>query len=198
MGPALPIVAIATTVAGGAMSAIGSIQQGKAAAAQAQYQAGIAQINARQAEQNQILANQNAKYIEQGTAREMDDGARELRSVVGAQRAAMAANGLLVDSDTNAALQENTASLGNRRIDRIRESGGRQAYGQRIGAYNSALDRTMALTRSDAYRASGSAAMRAGQIGAITSILGAGSRAASMYGDMERTGVRMASIPIIS
>lgn len=197
MGPALPIIAIASTIAGAGLTAFSSIQSGKAAQAQATYQAGMAQINAKQAEQNQILANRNAMYVEQGGARDVDDAARELRSVMGAQRAAMAANGLVVDSDTNADLQADTAYLGNRRIERISEGSGRAAYGQRIAGYNAGLDRATALTRANAYEVSGRSAARAGWMGAAGSLLGGASGAYNQYADMERTGVKFAKIPPI-
>lgn len=198
MGPALPIIAIAATVAGAGLSAYSSIQQGNAASAQAKYQAGIAQMNARQADQNQTLANRNAAYIEQGGARDTDDKAREIRSVMGAQRAAMAANGLVVDSGTNADLQGDTARLGNMTIGRIQEGASRGAYGQRIQGYNAGVDAAMARTRANAYEASGRSARTAGFLGAASSLLGGASSAGNQYADMTRSGVKMPSIPFIS
>jgi len=97
MGPALPIVAIAATAIGAGITAVSSIQQGRAAKQQSAYQAQVAELNQQQALKNQQLAATNAGYVEDAAAKKADDEARAIRATMGAQRASLAANGLLVD-----------------------------------------------------------------------------------------------------
>ena len=191
MGPALPIIAVAATVVGAGISAVSSIQQGKAAKQQANYQAQIAELNQQQALKNAQLSTMNAGFAENAAAKKADDEARTLRATVGAQRASLAANGLLVDEGSGQDLVAATQGLGGARIAETRRGGARTAAGYRIGAENSVLDAQAADMRADAYRASGKAAMTAGILGAAGSILGGASRAAGQYSDMSRSGVPM-------
>ena len=197
MGVALPIAMLATTVIGAGVSAYSAYSQGNAASAQAKYQSGVAQLNAAQAAQNQQLAQRNATYIEQSGAQAVDDQARDLRARIGAQRAAMAANGLAVDSGTNAEITSATERLGDLGIANLRTSASRQAAGMRINASNADMDRMMALSRSQAYQAQASSSQTAGFLGAATSILGGATKTYDQFSDMRRSGVVMPSIPAI-
>jgi len=191
MGPVLPIVAVAATVVGAGISAVSSIQQGKAAKQQANYQAQIAEMNQQQALKNAQLSTLNAGYAEDAAAKKADDEARQIRAMAGAQRASLAANGLLVDEGSGAELVAATQGLGAARIAETRRGGARTATGYRIQAENSVLDAGAADMRADAYRASGKAAQTAGILGAAGSIIGGASKVAGQYSDMSRSGVAM-------
>lgn len=212
MGAALPAVAIAATIASTAVAAYGQYQsaqagaaqsraQGQAAAQQATYQAAVADINRRTALRNQALHERNAQYIEAGGARQGDDRARRLRQTVGAQRAALAANGLLIEAGTSGAdMIEDTTTLGRMALSEVGENTRRQAFGQRIAAYNALEEATTAGLRGDAYRGSGANAIAAGEFGADrattagwlgvgSSLLSGATNSFDRWADMRRTGV---------
>lgn len=140
--------------------------QGAAAAQQAQYQAAVADLNRRTAERNAGLAEINAKYAEVAGARLQEDRGRRTRSLIGAQRAGLAANGLILDEGSGLDLQKDVAYFGDLAIAEIRSSAGRQASGYRIQGAN-AMDEAMAATlRGEAYRVAGSNALLAADFAA--------------------------------
>ena len=207
----LALAAIATTVVGAGVSAYGAYSQGQAqaeaaqmqgvaAAQQAQYQAAIADINRQTAERNAGLAETNAQYTEVAGARLQEDRARRIRSLIGAQRAGLAANGLTIDEGTGVDLQEDVADLGGLAIAEIRSNAGRQASGYRIQGAN-AMDEALAATmRGEAYRVAGSNALLAGNfaadaystagtIAAGSSLLGGATSTFDRYGRMQSSGI---------
>lgn len=220
MGPALPLIAIATTVIGAGVSVYGQIQQGRAQAAaaqmqgqaqsqQARYQQAVAQINQTTAVRNQVLANRNAEYVETAGARLQEDRARRVRATIGAQRAALAANGLLLDEGSAADLQDDTASLGQMALTEIRNNSARQASGYRIQGLNFMDDQQAALLRQQGYGATAENAVSAGNfaasnatsaslINATGSLIGGATNTFDRWSDMRRTGVPMNSVPGIT
>lgn len=207
----LALAAIATTVVGAGVSAYGAYSQGQAqaeaaqmqgvaAAQQAQYQAAIADINRQTAERNAGLAETNAQYTEVAGARLQEDRARRIRSLIGAQRAGLAANGLVIDEGTGVDLQEDVADLGGLAIAEIRSNAGRQASGYRIQGAN-AMDEALAATmRGEAYRVAGSNALLAGNfaadaystagtIAAGSSLLGGATSTFDRFGRMQSSGI---------
>lgn len=207
----LALAAIATTVVGAGVSAYGAYSQGQAqakaaqmqgvaAAQQAQYQAAIADINRQTAERNAALAERNAQYTEVAGARLQEDRGRRIRSIIGAQRAGLAANGLVIDEGTGVDLQEDVADLGGLAIAEIRSNTGRQASGYRIQGAN-AMDEALAATmRGEAYRVAGSNALLAGNfaadaystagtIAAGSSLLGGATSTFDRYGRMQSSGI---------
>jgi hypothetical protein len=207
----LALAAIAATVVGAGVSAYGAYSQGQAqaeaaqmqgvaAAQQAQYQAAIADINRQTAERNAGLAEINAQYTEVAGARLQEDRARRIRSLIGAQRAGLAANGLVIDEGTGVDLQEDVADLGGLAIAEIRSNAGRQASGYRIQGAN-AMDEALAATlRGEAYRVAGSNALLAGNfaadaystagtIAAGSSLLGGATSTFDRFGRMQSSGI---------
>jgi hypothetical protein len=186
--------------------------QGVAAAQQAQYQSAIAAINQQTAERNAALAELNAQYTEVAGAKMQDDRGRALRSIIGAQRAGLAANGLIIDEGSGLDLQNDAAELGNLAIAEIRSNAGRQASGYRIQGLNAADEARAASLRGEAYRASGQNALlsaqsaakayiKAGQIKAASSLLGGGTnsfdRGARLYAAGATTPSNTSATPAI-
>jgi hypothetical protein len=87
-------IAAAASLAGTAISAVGAIGQGNAAAANASYQAQVAK-------NNQIIAEQNANYASQAGAAATTRAQLKQRSEEGALGAAIAAGG--IDPNTGSA-----------------------------------------------------------------------------------------------
>lgn len=220
MGPALPVIAIAATVIGTGVTAYSQYRAGQAASAQAQaqgqaqasqfqYQAAVADINRRTAERNQYLAERNAGYVEAAGARLADDRARRIRQTIGAQRAALAANGLLLDQGSAADMQGDTANLGRMALAEIGDNTRRQASGYRIAGVNARDEAEAATLRGEGYRASASNALSAGAfaadnastagwLGATSSLLGGATSTFDRWADMRRTGVTINNPPTVT
>lgn len=99
---ALPTI---MTVVGGAVSAVGAIQQGQAAAAQANYQAQIM-------ENNQILAQQEAVEARRRGRVEEENVRERVAQLRARQRAAAAGTGQVTDTGTAGAIEADSAALG--------------------------------------------------------------------------------------
>lgn len=120
---------ISLTIAATTIAAAGSVMGGIQAKQQANYQAQIAQRNAG-------LAEQSAKdALDRGQVAEQQQY-RRTAQLSGAQRAAMAANGIDPDSGSGAAIQLDTASLGAQDAQTIRENAMRETKGYEINAAN--------------------------------------------------------------
>ncbi len=193
----LAVAAIAASVIGTGVAAYSAQQQGAAASQANRYQQQVAIINAQTAERNQALANKNAEYEAAAGAAQVDDQARRIRGTIGAQRAALASNGLLLDTGTAADLQDDTAELGGLAIGEIRDNSARRAAGYRISGMNAASEAQAATLRGQMYGDSASSASTAGWLGAGSSLLGGATRTFGMYADMQRSGVRMNNPPAV-
>lgn len=151
-------ISLAATAASTAVGVYSSIQQGKAAQAQADYQAKVAK-------QNQDLAEQQASAERMAGFEEAQTVRRKAATLIGSQRAAAGASGAVVDFGSNLDLQADTA--GQAEIDAI------NAYNKGIdSAYNSQIQAWNYGQQATAYEASGQAAKNAGYLNAASSALG--------------------------
>lgn len=147
-------IAIATTVAGTAMSAYGMYQTGK-------YNQQVAENNAQTAE---LQAEDAIERGEEDTRLKR----REIARLKGQQRTAIASSGLVVDEDTGADVLMDTEMLGTEDVLAIRNNAQREAWAYRTQASN--------------FRAGGALARAEGDFGATASLLsGAGSVADKWY-----------------
>lgn len=120
MGAALPILSIASTALGAGMTAVGQIQQGRAAAAQANYQSQVAN-------NNRILAMRAADdALHRGKIAETQQRFKT-RQLIGLQRASLASNGVLVDTGTALGLTVDTAGIGELDALTVRDNAAREA-----------------------------------------------------------------------
>jgi hypothetical protein len=149
------------------MGAAGAVQQGKAAQASANYNAKVADMNAK------ISERQARDAVERGALEEQQQRMKTSQ-VIGQQRAAMAANGVdltfgspldtLVDTATMGELDALTIRANTYREERdIRQQGNNQT------------------AQASAFRAEGANARKAGFMDAFGTILGGGSKAYSNY-----------------
>lgn len=118
---------------------------------QALYQARIAQNNAQSEANNRLLAAQNAAYAEQAGVQQTDQANLRTRGLIGAQRAAFAANGLLVNEGSAAEVTAGTETLGNIGVAAIRDDAARKALGFRIAGVNAASAEDAANIRTLSY-----------------------------------------------
>lgn len=171
---AMAAIPLVMAVAGTAMSAAGSIQQGNAQAASANYQSQVAANNA-------IISEQNAQAATAAGEAAVQSQQRRTASTIGATRTIQGASGLEVNSGSNAAVQNSESELGNLDALTIRNTYARTAYGYRAQGNNytaqAALD-----------EASAKNSQLSGYMGAIGSIVGGGSSVASKWSSFQQAG----------
>ena len=112
------------------VAAAGQIVGGVMKAQQQTFQARVADQNARLANNQAMDALQRGKLTEQASY-------RQTSQLMGAQRAALAANGVEVDFGSAADLQADTRMIGREEAGTIRENTMREVQGYEIDAANS-------------------------------------------------------------
>lgn len=145
---ALFAVAAGTNIAGGLLGASGAIQQGKAAREAGRFQAAILRRNA------QFSRRQADDAIERGRTA-IQRKRSETSQIIGSQRAALAAAGVLVDEGSALDLQADTAFVGRQEEQDIQLNAEREALSFRMQAFNQESDATLAeFTGQQQFRAS--------------------------------------------
>lgn len=104
MGP-FEIAILATMITGTAMSAVNQYRMAQAQNRQAALKKRIAQRNAK-------VARMEGDYAEKVAREEERDHRQKVKQIIGSQKAAMAANGFIVDEGTNLDILEDTAAQG--------------------------------------------------------------------------------------
>lgn len=122
-------LALFSTIAGTAFSAIGAISQGNANSAYAKYSAEVARNNS-------TIANQNANYATAAGETKAYDQAMKARAAAGALRASLGANGLDVNSGSALDVQVSDREIGQTDVERERSNAALKAYGYRVQASN--------------------------------------------------------------
>ena len=145
----LAIASLTTALAGTAVSAYGQMQQTKAANAQADYQAKVANNNARTAEME-------AQYAEQQGQKNAEAQRRRTAIAIGAQRARMGASGAVVDSGSFLDLTLDTAHQGELDAMALLEEGQMEAWRARIQGTNyKAQSKLFGMSKTDPHLAAG-------------------------------------------
>jgi hypothetical protein len=144
-----------------AVGVYGQIQAGQAQAGQARYQAQVA-------ENNRIIAEQQAKDAEMRGQMAEDARRQQTRALIGRQRTALAANGVMVDDGSALDITSDTAAQGEIDALTLRANAAREAYGYRAQGTNFLADAGLQRARADA-------AIPASMVGAGATLLsGAG------------------------
>ncbi|MGY4397304.1 hypothetical protein ACVWZA_002498 [Sphingomonas sp. UYAg733] len=155
----LAIASAVTTVAGTVMSGIGQAQQYR-------YQASIA-------DQNNRLANEQARDSIETTNLESQRRGRALAQMKGAQQAAMAANGVDLNFGSAVDVQKDTAMLGAEDLAQIYKGGYQRTRGFEISAFNY-------RSEAAANRAKASGALIDAGFKAVSTALGSASNISGM------------------
>jgi len=113
----------------GVLSINQAVQQSKAIKAQAKYQKQMADQNAKMAE------TQAQDALARGD-RSAQDVKKQGQRVIGAQRVALAAQGINLDSGTALELQQDTAAQAARDAVTVRNNAWREAWGYKVEAIN--------------------------------------------------------------
>jgi hypothetical protein len=167
-------ISLGATAAGGATSAFGSIFGGQAAANQANYQAGIATMNAN-------IARQNASYELSKGEVEAEQSGMKTRYQIGTTKAVQAASGVDVNRGTASLVRSSMAEVGSMNEATIRAGAARKSYGLEVEA--AGQDATAQLDRMSA-----SNAKTASYIGAASSILGSVGSVSGNWLKMSQSG----------
>lgn len=161
-------VAVGASILGAGVSYMGIQQQGAAAQAQGAYQAAVARNNS-------ILAErQAADALARGRIAE-DKQRDQTEQLLGRQRAALAANGVVVDQGSALDITSDTAEIGELDALTVRSNAQREALGYRTQGANYIADASLSELRG----ASASSAARLQ--GTATLIGGAGTVANQWY-----------------
>lgn len=159
-------VALVTTIASAAVTAYGAYEQGQATKAADKYQAQVAANNAQIADQNAKMATQK------GEIQAQQQGLKN-RAEMGAIISSMAANDVDVNTGSAGNVRSSADLIGMSDVNQIRQNAAIENYGYR--------SQKMSYQAQNALdTASGNQAEKAGDIGAITSLLGGAGRAAGM------------------
>jgi len=160
----MAVTTAVAAVAGAATSAIGAYQQAEAQKAQARYQAAVARNNS-------IIAQQNADRIRQNMEQAEDEQRERIRMTKGSAKAAMAANGLLVDDTEDATGQlilQDIAEQGEYDILKLRDNYEQEARAAEIQGINyqaeAGLQQLKASSYNGAVAAAGSLLSSAGKV----------------------------------
>lgn len=148
----------ALTAASTAISVLGSVQQGKAAKASANYNAQVQQNNA-------ALATQNATLAGRAGAANAEREQMKARANVGAIKASQAANGVNVNTGSAVDVRSGAAEAGLLNAITVRSNAAKEAYGNQTQA-------TSANAQAQLDRAQGKSAETAGYVNAAGTLLG--------------------------
>lgn len=160
-------VGIGATGAGSLLSAFGAYKQGQSTSAMYGYQAGMATLNSKIALQNADYASQQG---EQQAVIEGRKGAQQL----GAIKANQGASGLDVNSGSTVQVQQSQRQTTQLDTQQIRSNAAKTAYDFQT---QSAED----VAQAGMYTAAASNANTAGDIGALTSLVGGAASISSKW-----------------
>lgn len=173
-------MALVSLVAGAAstgMQVLGSMQQGKAAQAQANYQAAVANNNAKLAEW------QAQDAIERGKEEERQHRT-QVQRFLGSQRAAIAGSGFEMGDETSLSLLSDTAAQGELDALTIRSNAEREAWGYKVQGSNYQADAGLARMR-------GQSAASSSMWAAGSDLLSGAAKFGSTYQDYKQKGVKL-------
>lgn len=165
MADPITIAALGATAGGAIMGAVGSAAKGQSEAQMYNYQAGVARVNAQ-------IAKQDANYtLEAGGVQGQQAGMRE-RATIGATRAGFGASN--VGGTSKNAVISSEIEVGQQNQGIIAANAAKRAYGYEVGAAGD-------TATAGALDFSASNAKTAGDIGAVSSILGGVSSVSSKW-----------------
>jgi hypothetical protein len=167
---ALALMAVST-----AMTAYGMYSQGQQQKAMGEYQSAVAKNNAITAENNAQIQERGAADAEARGRIEEQQHRLKVKGLIGSQRSALAASGVQVDTGSALDVVSDSAMFGEMDALTIRSNAEREAYGMRVGAYNSRAQGANFIAEGNMAQLAGSNAARNGMWGAGASLLsGAG------------------------
>lgn len=152
---------------GSILSAFGKYSEGQSKAGMYGYQAGVAEINKR-------IAEQNAEYAIRTGEKEARRSGMQTRFDVGRIKTAQAVSGLDVNRGSTVDVRESRSEIGREDMATIRESAGRRAYGYKVEAAGEEA-------KARGLRSAAESAKTAGIIGGLGSLVSGASSVSSKW-----------------
>ena len=172
---AMMIVSMGASAASAGLGAYGAIEGAEAKAKAYQYQAGIADVNAK-------IAKQNAEHAFGVGEQQAQRSGMASRFTQGRIQAAQGASGIAMNAGTHSKVQEGQALVGRMDQATIRDAARRKAYGHMVEAESATQSGVLARMSADD-------ALDAGAIGATQSILGGVSSVSSKWIQGQQMGM---------
>lgn len=158
---------LGANAAGSVISAYGAYQGGKATSAMYGYQAQVARINSN-------IELQNADYARQQGEIQATQYGRKAAQQQGAIRAAQGASGLDVNSGSNKGVQTSQQETTRIDLNQIRSNAAKTAYDFDVKS-------TEDINQAGLYDTASTNAMKAGELGAVTSLVGGAGSVSSKW-----------------
>ncbi len=160
-------IGMGASLLGGVVGAVGAEQKGAADQAMYGYQSQVASMNAR-------IAQQNAAYAQQAGGSAAYQSGLKTAALVGTQKANQGASGIDVNTGSPAGIRQTTTQLGQLDQNLIRTNYAKKAYGFEVESATKTAE-------AGADIIAGEQAKKAGDIGALSSILGAAGSVSSKW-----------------
>lgn len=119
-----------------AMTAYGAYSESKAEKESLNYEEAMQKNNAKVAENNRALADQQAEDTKQRGEVEAQNHLRQVAALKSSQKTKMAANGLALNEGSPLSLLEDTDFQGNYDADTMRSNAARDAWGSQVQGMN--------------------------------------------------------------
>jgi hypothetical protein len=171
----LALISIGTSAAAGGVGALGALSGGKAQSDMYKYQAGIASINKK-------IAEQNADYALKVGEVEAQRSGMQTSFKIASEKTAQAASGVDINTGNAAAVRESEREIGFQDETVIRANAERKAYSHQLEAMEATAKGTMATMAA-------SGAETAGYINAASSILGGVSSVSGKWMQAQQYGM---------
>ena len=163
----LAAIGIGSAAAGGLTSAIGSLFSGQAQSNMYKYQAGVATANA-------AIAKQDAAYAIASGEVEAQQSGMKTRFQEGATKVGIAAGNIDTSTGSAGKVIASETEIGQENEAVIRANAAKKAYGFEVGAAED-------VAQAGAYTVAGETSVTAGDIGAVSSVLGAAGNVSSKW-----------------
>ena len=171
----LGAASLGTSAGGSLLSAFGAISKGQSESQMYSYQAQVAQLNSK-------IAEQNRDYALASGEQEAGRYGMKARQEAGSIRAQQGASGIAVNSGSAVDVQESQAQIAKMDLGTIRNNAARVAYGYSVEAASQTNQATL-------YGMAASNASKAGNISSLASLLSGASSVSSKWLQMDQSGV---------
>lgn len=186
---AIAVAGLALSAGGTAMSIMGQQQQAAVASSNAQAQARAAQYQAQVAENNRIITERAAEdAIKRG---KVVEDQRRLRTAqqIATQRAALASSGTDINVGTNVDIVGDTAMIGEFDALTIRGNAERESYGLKVKAQSYGAQGDLSTMQGRQYLANAESIDSNSWVGAGANLLAGASSVADKWDAYRRKGI---------
>lgn len=171
----LSAISIGSSIAGGGMSAFGSMSEGSSKASMYGYQSSMATVNAK-------IAKQNADYTRTVGEVEAQQSGMKTSHQIAQTKVIQSASNFDVNSGSNAAVRESEHDIGVHDQNIIRNNAARKAYGYDVEAANKDAEAKMYGMAADSSR-------KSGKLKAISTLIGTAGSVADKWLQGSQIGI---------